>query len=186
MGQHSRSLIRILKPIEPKLGCEVGVWAGENSKALLEAFPQMTLLMVDYYQPPSPKVIEQDPGIRRRPEMCSQEGLDQALLRATHATQGLRRILLVAESQCAAQLVLDASLDFVFIDADHIYECIARDVSIWAPKVRSGGVISGHDYGGGGDRRRGWGVTRAVDEFVAQHHYQLTLWRGRVWCIYKP
>lgn len=40
----------------------------------------------------------------------------------------------------------DGSIDFVFIDADHIYEHVRKDVLAWLPKVRPGGIIAGHDY----------------------------------------
>jgi hypothetical protein len=38
------------------------------------------------------------------------------------------------------------SLDFIYIDGDHRFRYIAEDISEWFLKVRSGGVISGHDY----------------------------------------
>lgn len=40
----------------------------------------------------------------------------------------------------------EASVDFVFIDADHIYEHVKKDVLAWLPKVKPGGIIAGHDY----------------------------------------
>lgn len=40
----------------------------------------------------------------------------------------------------------DSSLDFVYIDADHSFPHIAQDLFSWAKKVRSGGMVSGHDY----------------------------------------
>lgn len=45
----------------------------------------------------------------------------------------------------AVKMVADASLDFVFIDADHTYEGCLADIRNWTPKVRSGGLICGHD-----------------------------------------
>lgn len=64
------------------------------------------------------------------------------------------------DSAEAALLVLDGSLDFVFIDADHTYEGCKRDIEAWSPKVRKGGMISGHDY-----HQIKWpGVVQAVDE----------------------
>lgn len=60
----------------------------------------------------------------------------------------------------AATLVEDESLDFVFIDADHSYEGCKRDIEAWSPKVRKGGMISGHDY-----HQVKWpGVVQAVNE----------------------
>ena len=34
---------------------------------------------------------------------------------------------------------------FVFIDADHSYEGVKRDIVAWHPKITPGGVIAGHD-----------------------------------------
>ena len=37
-------------------------------------------------------------------------------------------------------------LDFVFIDGDHSYEGVMRDLENYYPLVRSGGIVSGHDF----------------------------------------
>jgi predicted O-methyltransferase YrrM len=54
----------------------------------------------------------------------------------------------------------DESIDFLFLDGSHAYEDVKKDLKLWYPKVKKGGVISGHDYMWI-DRR----VKRAVDEF---------------------
>ncbi len=38
------------------------------------------------------------------------------------------------------------SLDFVYIDADHSYNAVLSDMTIWYPKIRTGGIVSGHDF----------------------------------------
>ena len=53
----------------------------------------------------------------------------------------------------------DESIDFLFIDADHSYEAVKKDLELWYPKVKHGGVISGHDY------TEPCGVKMAVDAF---------------------
>jgi SAM-dependent methyltransferase len=40
----------------------------------------------------------------------------------------------------------DNSIDFVFIDASHEYEDVKNDIISWMPKVKSGGILAGHDY----------------------------------------
>lgn len=45
-----------------------------------------------------------------------------------------------------AKLYEDRSLDFVFIDGDHSYEGVTRDLAAWYPKIKQGGVLAGHDY----------------------------------------
>lgn len=46
----------------------------------------------------------------------------------------------------AASTYLDNSISMVFIDAAHDYDSVYADILAWAPKVKSGGIISGHDY----------------------------------------
>ncbi len=37
-------------------------------------------------------------------------------------------------------------IDILFIDADHSYESCLADIKAWAPFVKPGGIIMGHDY----------------------------------------
>jgi len=63
------------------------------------------------------------------------------------------------KSEEAAALEEDNSLSLVFIDADHTYEGCKKDIELWWPKLKKGGVMLGHDYGPHFE-----GVVRAVDE----------------------
>jgi predicted O-methyltransferase YrrM len=64
----------------------------------------------------------------------------------------------------ACQIYPDNSLDFVYIDASHEYEDIKNDIINWLPKVKTGGIISGHDFS--------WdGVTKAVKEVLPNYDY---------------
>lgn len=54
--------------------------------------------------------------------------------------------LIRATSMDALKEFKDGSLDFVYIDGDHTFRYIAEDLFEWSKKVRSGGVVSGHDY----------------------------------------
>ena len=56
----------------------------------------------------------------------------------------------------------DDSLDFVFIDGDHRYEFVKADIEAWVPKVKIGGIVSGHDYGWCTD------IRKAVHEFFGE------------------
>lgn len=45
----------------------------------------------------------------------------------------------------AAKLYDDNSLDFVMIDAAHDFKSVTEDIVSWLPKVKSGGLLAGHD-----------------------------------------
>lgn len=51
-----------------------------------------------------------------------------------------------ADSAAASLGYANESLDFIFIDADHSYEAVTRDLQSWFPKLKKGGHIAGHDY----------------------------------------
>ena len=68
-----------------------------------------------------------------------------------------------------AQTFPDESIDWVYIDANHTYNSVMDDLKAWYPKVRKGGIVSGHDYLDGthnGYLGQVYGVKSAVDEFT--------------------
>ena len=80
------------------------------------------------------------------------------------------------DSLSACKLYDDNSLDFVFIDAAHDYESVKADVISWLPKIKLGGILSGHDY-------QIEDVSRAVNEIL--YHQGVNVLNGSCWWIYK-
>lgn len=39
------------------------------------------------------------------------------------------------------------NIDFLFIDGDHSYDGVKKDIEIWLPKLRSNGILMMHDCG---------------------------------------
>jgi hypothetical protein len=39
----------------------------------------------------------------------------------------------------------DKNCDIVFIDGDHRYSSVVKDIIAWAPKIRKGKILAGHD-----------------------------------------
>lgn len=48
-------------------------------------------------------------------------------------------------SHRAARGFAERSVDFCFIDGDHSERAVKLDIKSWLPKVKSGGVLAGHD-----------------------------------------
>ena len=82
--------------------------------------------------------------------------------------------LIKSNSIAATSLYEDHSLDFAFIDADHTYESVKKDIMAWLPKIKIGGVIAGHDY-----CHSVPGVIKAVNEIFSDKVNYL----GRSWWI---
>ncbi len=86
------------------------------------------------------------------------------------------RIELIEKSSVeAADLFADKSLEFVFIDADHVYESVRADILAWMPKVKSGGILAGHDIGQEANRPH-VGVYQAVNELLDEYEVSEDCW----------
>lgn len=68
----------------------------------------------------------------------------------------------------------DNSVNFVFIDADHNYESVKKDILSWLPKMKKGGIMSGHDY-----FNNTCGVKQAVDEIFPN----VVIGTNNIWMI---
>lgn len=171
----AQSLLGWLKDIEAPVGAEIGVFAGELSQRLLKR-EDLRLYLVDSWT------------AQHAPEYAASgdfhAGLSQAkqdyycrLAKEMVSFAGKRAQILRQDSREAAQSIPDGSLDFVFIDADHSYEGCRADILAWLPKVKPGGVVSGHDYENTDYPK--FGVKRAVDELFQE----VELGENFTWCV---
>ena len=61
----------------------------------------------------------------------------------------------------------DDSCDFIYIDADHSYESVSKDIAAAARKLKNGGILQFNDYCSYGTFERApYGVLHAVNEFL--------------------
>lgn len=61
----------------------------------------------------------------------------------------------------------DDSCDFIYIDADHSYESVSKDIAAAVCKLKNGGVLQFNDYCAYGTFERApYGVLHAVNEFL--------------------
>lgn len=137
------------------IGAEVGVYNGVNAAKMLSGCPELNLFLVDRW-----KDIEPDPNGERIG--CENWDAEKGYRQAMSRVQGYNKRITVlrGDSVKMADKVEDGSLDFVFIDADHRYAAVKADIQAWAPKVREGGVVCGHDF----DYPSLEGVRKAVEE----------------------
>lgn len=123
-------------------GAEIGVWRGAFSASFCQVNPKLHMLCVD---PWLSYPAWQDTKNALEPEAQERlmaESYRDAVARLTPLNCTIVRKF----SAKAVRDVPDRSLDFVFIDGNHVYDAVLEDLTLWAPKVRSGGWIGGHDF----------------------------------------
>jgi hypothetical protein len=143
-------------------GAEIGVFGADMSCHLL-ARDDLTLFMVDAWEGGGAS-YHGDSGDWHAGLAQEKQDAYCDLARSRVAFAGERARIIRARSVDAAAQIADASLDFVFIDADHGYEGCSADIAAWWPKVKAGGLVGGHDYENTDFPK--FGVTRAVNEFA--------------------
>ena len=100
---------------------------------------------------------------------------------------GDRSKVMHTTSEEASKSFSDNSLDFVYIDADHVYKSVKQDLELWYPKVRKYGILAGHDYVDRVCKYGVFGVKKAVNEMVDKYNQELftTNERWKSWFIIK-
>lgn len=117
-----------------KVGAEIGVYKGEFSEIIAKS--GLKLYSID------PWKIYKDFGNPR-----GQERLDFQYEHTKRLLSSYKNSEIIRKTSMeAVEDFKDNSLDFVYIDANHEFRYIAEDLVEWTKKVRSGGIVSGHDY----------------------------------------
>tara|TARA_Y100000034_G_scaffold30942_1_gene37816 strand:- start:1605 stop:2231 length:627 start_codon:yes stop_codon:yes gene_type:complete len=187
-------------------GAEIGTFQGEYAKIILDRWPG-TLYMVDPWRPL---------GEEYQDASNQKDHLDAYSTTMQNINGHEERAHMIrALSHQAVKLFADNSLDFVYIDGSHAYDYVKEDIRLWYPKVKKGGLVAGHDYLDidwdndpnfleNGKDKHIWfnpppgseeeasyggvfGVNPAVDEFVRDTHYNLSVtkeWTG-TWYFIK-
>ena len=145
-------LIKIFKMAGFKHGAEIGVNRGKHSYAMCQIIPDLNLICVDPWQ-----------AYAKRSNAAKQE----ACYQETKKKLAPYNVKFIKDfSLNAAVIIPDRSLDFVYIDANHTFDGCISDLIAWAPKVKIGGIISGHDY----MHHHTFGIIEAVNAYTRAHN----------------
>ena len=95
----------------------------------------------------------------------NQDWADRSYAEAVKTLKTVNSEIIRKRSVDAAKEFENGSLDFVYIDGRHEFDYAMMDLISWVPKIKPGGIISGHDY----KHSRKEGVVQAVDAYVQGH-----------------
>lgn len=144
---------------------EIGVESGKTTSALLRIRPKLKIIAVDRWivTPPGDTYF-QGSRVMARWDAQTWKMIYNKFL--NNIKQFKNRVQIIrSDSISAAAQIEDHSLDLIFIDADHSYEGTSKDIKTWFPKLKSDGIMCGHDY----ENTNTYGnVKKAVDEIFGQ------------------
>lgn len=152
------------------IGCEVGVWKGDNALNILQNLNIETLYLIDPFRH----------HCIHTGRFFSQDCMDVVLIMAIVRLMPLEdKWRLIRKPSCKGCNHVPDNLDFVYIDTIHTYQQIKKDIGFWYPKIKIGGILGGHDYSDDSP-----GVIVGVDEFVEKHNLVL-FQEGLDWWVIK-
>jgi hypothetical protein len=163
--RHQRATLLELLP-RLSVGAEIGVHLGDFSAEILRIVAPARLHLVDpwkHFDSPAYKHAWYGGGAKRgQTEM--DERYESVLARFRREIDGGHVLVHRRFSNDFGLDLPSEHLDWVYIDGDHTYEFVKRDLELFFEKLKPGGHLLGDDYQDGG-----WwagGVKKAVDEFV--------------------
>ena len=136
------------------VGVEIGTQCGVNAHSILSYVPRKKLYLVDPY------IVYSEYVEWTKSKFWSKQDMNKIYEEAKQKLYFFKdKIQFIKKFSVNAVDDVPNNLDFVYIDGNHAYEYVKKDIEYWYPKVKPRGVIGGHDL----DIQ---GVTRAFVEFA--------------------
>lgn len=178
---------RFLLNMLPKysVGAEIGVYLGDFSYQLFNIVHPTELHLIDPWEHMTSKIYKRaryGGKVKGR-----QEEMDELHLtvckRFNKEIQAKQVKIHRGYSSNVLEQFPDEYFDWVYIDGNHLYEYVKKDLELSFRKTKAGGFITGDDYDNGG-----WwegGVKKAVDEFAKTERLKLIETRNRQFIFRK-
>lgn len=151
---------------------EIGVQEGKFSEKILQTSHPSIYHMVDPYICHSDESYQADPA---NVSQNSQEILYHKVLHKFSDEINKGSVYLHRKKSLeAVEIFPDNYFDFIYIDAMHHYDAVLADLNAYFPKLKTSGILAGHDYSVQRDARAmNFGVVEAVRDFLKTNDLQL-------------
>lgn len=164
---HLRPMINYIKTEKnwlDVLGVEIGVLHGLNAISIMQNLDIKHLYLIDPY-------ILYDDGINKYKDREKDFKIAQQNMYPYKD-----KVTFIKKTSIDAVRDVPNNLDFVYIDGNHSYRYVKHDIEEYYPKVKSGGIIGGHDF-----RADCSGLCKAVLEFATKEKLVLQGWITDYW-----
>ena len=155
---------------------EVGVWKGDFSKQILSISRPNLLVLVDSWtfdekvRGCAPQVSGEEP--------LNQNFFDQAKKDTFDKFKNIQNVhILDLNSLEASSMYEDNFFDYIYIDAEHTYQAVTKDLEVWYPKLKKNGTLFGDDYYWR-EEDNTLSLHIAYQEFIKKNHI-------KKWCVFK-
>jgi predicted O-methyltransferase YrrM len=149
------------------VAAEIGTYKGENALNMLEKLNIKKIYLIDPYE-----VYE------NYEEDISSKNTDENYNSARRRLRKYsKKTIYIKKFSDEAWKFIPEELEFVYVDGNHEYEYVKKDMEIYWKKLKKGGILAGHDIS--------WpGVSKAFCEFV-QEKKLLPLIQAMDWWVVK-
>ena len=152
---------------------EVGVGFGDFSRLIIDVCAPAHFLAVDLFD-----LHRLDELWGRRTAEVFEGGTHEGAYRKRFAAEiaAGRMDCAACDSAAAIAALPDRSVDVFYLDADHTYDAVRRDLAAALPKLRDGGWMILNDYTpcSIGYPDQPYGVIQACHEFMVAHDWEMT------------
>jgi len=155
MNNWSRPALKTLINKPNLVGAEIGVDSGENALYILTYLDIKKLYLIDIWKGYN--------GLNGHGVIGNNDIAENCFNQARERLKDYNnKIVWIRDySTKAVKLIDDEELDFVYIDGNHRYEYVKEDIIAYYPRVKIGGLVSGHDF-----KEDEPGVEKAVREIL--------------------
>jgi SAM-dependent methyltransferase len=153
-------------------GAEVGVHRGAFSKYNLEQWRGEKYFMIDAWGYRANHTDNRGRTSRDKNLIDHEGNMNTARAAVAPYLSSGRAVMMQRYSEAAALEFPDDHFDFIYIDAGHEYWAVTRDLEMWWPKLKRGGMLAGDNFADEHDlawkKRIPWTVKSAVAHFSAR------------------
>jgi hypothetical protein len=130
------------------IGIEIGTKCADLTVAILSALPNCFIYTIDPWEhregdqvPPGDEPYEAG-----QPQSYHDINKSHALNRLSMPEYKYRVIIIPHRSADVAERFDKESIDFVWVDGDHSKSGITKDIELYYPLIKPGGIFGGHDF----------------------------------------
>jgi hypothetical protein len=157
------------------IGAELGVFKGEFSATIIKAIEPRELYLVDPWDREYGVNYPDWGDYTERGALTTERAMAESVSRTTSDRATKIRIVKDYSTKWLATLP-DQFLNWIYIDSTHAYDDTVRELRLSTEKVKTDGIICGHDFAiGRNDMHHA--VFRAVTEFTREGEFEI-IWAG--------